>query len=121
MLALAAASRAAAPPLEMPASAEACGRCHGAIHDAWKLSAHASAMESRLFQDALELTEEAIAALDEELAQFRKLEKQRAAQTLEQARTMTKTFTVILFGLGIILIGVAIFLYMRRNPFLPMR
>ena len=34
---------------------------------------------------------------------------------------MTKTFTVILFGLGIILIGVAIFLYMRRNPFLPMR
>ena len=57
MLALACASRAAAPPLEMPASAEACGRCHGAIHDAWKLSAHASAMESRLFQDALELTE----------------------------------------------------------------
>jgi N-acetylglutamate synthase-like GNAT family acetyltransferase len=65
--------------------------------------------------------EEAIAALDKELAQFRELEKQRTAQTLEQARTMTKTFTVILFGLGIILIGVAIFLYMRRNPFLPMR
>ena len=65
--------------------------------------------------------EEAIAAFDEELAQFRKLEKQRAAQTLEQARAMTKTFTVILFALGIILIGVAIFLFMRRNPFLPTR
>ena len=65
--------------------------------------------------------EEAIAALDEELAQFRESEKQRTAQTLEQARTMTKTFTVIIFVLGIILIGVAIFLFMRRNPFLPMR
>ena len=65
--------------------------------------------------------EEAIAALDKELAQFRESEKQRTAQTLEQARTMTKTFTVIIFVLGIILIGVAIFLFMRRNPFLPMR
>ncbi len=65
--------------------------------------------------------EEAIAALDKELAQFRESEKQRTAQTLDQARTMTKTFTVILFALGIILIGVAIFLFMRSNPFLPMR
>jgi N-acetylglutamate synthase-like GNAT family acetyltransferase len=62
--------------------------------------------------------EEAIAALDNELAQFRELEKQRTAQTLEQARTMTKTFTVIMFALGIILIGLAFFLFMRRNPFL---
>src|SRR5208283_229980 len=52
--------------------------------------------------------EEAIATLDKELARFRELEKQRTAETLEQARTMTKTFTVILFALGIILIGVAI-------------
>jgi len=65
--------------------------------------------------------EEAIATLDKELARFRELEKQRTAETLEQARTMTKTFTVILFALGIILIGVAIFLFMRRNPFLPLR
>jgi hypothetical protein len=47
----------AVQPLDMPASAEACGRCHRAIHEAWKSSAHAGAMESRLFQDALELTE----------------------------------------------------------------
>jgi N-acetylglutamate synthase-like GNAT family acetyltransferase len=60
--------------------------------------------------------EEAIAALDKELAQFRESEKKRTAEMLEQARTMTKTFTV-----GIILIGIAIFLFMRRNPFLPMR
>jgi N-acetylglutamate synthase-like GNAT family acetyltransferase len=65
--------------------------------------------------------EEAIAALDKELAQFRESEKKRTAEMLEQARTMTKTFTVILFALGIILIGIAIFLFMRRNPFLPMR
>jgi hypothetical protein len=45
--------------LESPASAEICGRCHQAILDAWKLSAHAHAMESRLFQDALEVAETA--------------------------------------------------------------
>jgi predicted CXXCH cytochrome family protein len=38
-------------------SAEICGRCHRAIHDAWKNSSHAQAMESRLFQDALEMAE----------------------------------------------------------------
>ncbi len=38
-------------------SAETCGSCHRAIHEAWKRSAHAAAMESRLFQDALELAE----------------------------------------------------------------
>ncbi len=43
--------------MEPPASAEACGRCHRAIHEAWKTSAHARAMESRLFQDALEQAE----------------------------------------------------------------
>jgi len=43
---------------ESPASAEICGRCHRAIHGAWKESAHARAMESRLFQDALELAEQ---------------------------------------------------------------
>src|SRR5713101_5127330 len=43
--------------LESPTSAEFCGRCHQAILGAWKLSAHAQAMESRLFQDALEAAE----------------------------------------------------------------
>jgi Cytochrome c554 and c-prime len=43
--------------LDIPSSAEACGRCHRAIHEAWKTSAHSRAMESRLFQDSLELAE----------------------------------------------------------------
>ncbi len=43
--------------MEPPDTAEACGRCHRAIHDAWKTSAHAKSMESRLFQDALEMAE----------------------------------------------------------------
>jgi hypothetical protein len=47
----------AAETLDTPASAEACGRCHRAIHEAWKSSVHASAVESPLFQDALDLTE----------------------------------------------------------------
>ncbi|HEX6851277.1 MAG TPA: cytochrome c family protein [Candidatus Polarisedimenticolaceae bacterium] len=43
-------SRAAMP---QPASAEICGDCHRAIAEGWKKSAHARAMESRLFQEAL--------------------------------------------------------------------
>ena len=45
------------PELEKISSAELCGRCHRAIHEAWKTSAHARAMESRLFQDVLEMAE----------------------------------------------------------------
>jgi hypothetical protein len=41
-----------------PASSERCGACHRAIHEAWKSSSHARAMESRLFQDALEMAVE---------------------------------------------------------------
>jgi hypothetical protein len=93
-----------------PANAETLAR----LPDEWKCS------EEKWLTIQLK-DEEAIATLDKELAQFRELEKQRTAQTLEQARTMTKTFTVILFALGTILIGAAIFLFMRRNPFLPPR
>lgn len=48
---------AAAADLKPPSSAELCGDCHRAIHAGWKKSAHATAMESRLFQDALKLAE----------------------------------------------------------------
>jgi len=44
---------AMAADLKPPSSAELCGDCHRAIFDGWKRSAHATAMESRLFQDAL--------------------------------------------------------------------
>lgn len=40
-----------------PRTAEYCGGCHRAIYDGWKKSAHAAAMESRVFQDAVELAE----------------------------------------------------------------
>ncbi len=46
---------AGAAGLQTPSSAEACGDCHRAIFQGWKKSAHAAAMESRLFQDALRL------------------------------------------------------------------
>jgi len=48
---------ALAVDLKPPSSAELCGDCHRAIFDGWKRSAHATAMESRLFQDALKLAE----------------------------------------------------------------
>lgn len=43
--------------LEPISSAEICGSCHRSIHEAWKQSGHARAMDSRLFQDALALAE----------------------------------------------------------------
>ena len=42
---------------ESPASGAICARCHRAIYEAWKSSAHAQAMESSTFQDALALAE----------------------------------------------------------------
>lgn len=54
LLASAGMGMAAVPPAS---SAENCGGCHRAIQEAWKQSSHAVAMESRLFQDSLELAE----------------------------------------------------------------
>ena len=48
-------SHVTAGTLESPGSAEVCGRCHRAIHESWKTSTHSQAMESRLFQDALDM------------------------------------------------------------------
>jgi len=53
LLPLLMAATAAADTLEVMSSAEICGSCHRAIHSVWKPAAHAAAMESRLFQDAL--------------------------------------------------------------------
>ena len=44
-----------ATELHPPSSAEVCGACHREIFAGWKRSAHASAMESWLFQDALKM------------------------------------------------------------------
>jgi len=40
---------------QSPSTAEYCGDCHREIFEGWKQSAHAAAMESRLFQDALKM------------------------------------------------------------------
>ena len=40
-----------------PQTAEYCGDCHRAIYEGWKQSVHATAMESRVFQDALKMAE----------------------------------------------------------------
>ena len=58
---------AVADKLPAPASAELCGRCHRAIHQAWKTSAHAVAMTSQVFLDAQQ------AAYDEFGAEARKI------------------------------------------------
>ena len=65
--------------------------------------------------------EEAFATLEKELELFRESEKKRSAQTLDQARTMTTIITVIAFVVGVVLIGVAIYLFVRRGSSLPMR
>jgi N-acetylglutamate synthase-like GNAT family acetyltransferase len=65
--------------------------------------------------------EEAMATLEKELEAFRESGKKRAAEAVEQARTMTTTITIIAFILGIVLIGIAIYLFVRRGSSLPMR
>ena len=57
LVVLAAAAPVSAVDLPAPASAELCGDCHRAIQEGWRESAHASAMTSRLFQDALKMAE----------------------------------------------------------------
>jgi hypothetical protein len=49
---------AAATKLKTPSSAEVCGDCHRAIFEGWEKSAHAHAVDSRLFLDALTLAEQ---------------------------------------------------------------
>jgi N-acetylglutamate synthase-like GNAT family acetyltransferase len=70
---------------------------------------------------ALQLKNEtALADLEKELTTFKESEKQRNAQTLEQARTLRTIITVIGFGVGILCLGVLIYLLMHRNPFSQM-
>ena len=63
--------------------------------------------------------EEAIATAEKELAVFRESEKKHAAEVLGQARTLTTTITVIGFAIGIAMIGVDFYLFLRRGLSLP--
>ena len=65
-------------------------------------------------------SEAALATLEKELMTFRELERQRTAQTQDQARTMTTIITVIGFVIGITLIGFAFYLLVRRGSLFPM-
>jgi hypothetical protein len=62
-------------------------------------------------------SEAALATLEKQLTTFRESEKQRTNQTLEQARTLRTIITVIGFGVGILCLGVLLYLLVRRNPF----
>jgi N-acetylglutamate synthase-like GNAT family acetyltransferase len=61
--------------------------------------------------------EEAIAELEKELASFRESERQQSAQTLDQARALRTIITVIGFGVGILCLGVLLYLLVHGNPF----
>jgi N-acetylglutamate synthase-like GNAT family acetyltransferase len=63
--------------------------------------------------------EEAMATLEKELETFRELGKKQVVEAMEQARTMTTTITIIAFAVGIVLIGIAIFMLARRGLSLP--
>jgi N-acetylglutamate synthase-like GNAT family acetyltransferase len=61
--------------------------------------------------------EKALADLEKDLASFRESEKKHTTQTLEQARTLRTIITVVGFGVGILCLGVLLYLLVRRNPF----
>ncbi len=82
------------------------------LPDAWKSS------EGKWYTLQLK-SEAALATLEKELTTFRESEKQRTAQTHDQARTLTTIITVVGFAIGIALIGFAFYLLVRRGSFLP--
>lgn len=63
--------------------------------------------------------EEAIAKLEKDLAEFKEEGKKRTAETLDQARSLTTTITIIGFSVAAVLIGIAFFLFVRRILSLP--
>ncbi len=44
-------------------------------------------------------------------------EKKQTAHVLEKARTLKTIITVVGFTIGILCIGIAIYLFIHRNPF----
>jgi len=86
-----------------PASAETVSR----LPEEWK------GLAGQWFTSQLK-DEEALVALEKELASFRKLEKQRTAQTLGQARTFKNILTVFLFAVFFLCLCVAGYLLLRN-------
>jgi N-acetylglutamate synthase-like GNAT family acetyltransferase len=90
-----------------PANAEILSR----LPDEWKAS------EGKWL--TLELKNEAAvtAALENKFAGFLDAEKKQTARVAEKARTLKTVITVIGFTIGILCIGIAIYLLIHRNPF----
>ena len=67
----------------------------------------------------LELKNEEVitAALENKLAGFLDAEKKQTAQVLEKAKTLRTVVTVVGFTIGILCIGLAIYLFAHHNPF----
>ncbi|HEX5399561.1 MAG TPA: hypothetical protein VFY06_10990 [Verrucomicrobiae bacterium] len=64
--------------------------------------------------------EEAVAAaLETRFAGFMDAEKQQTARVADKARFLKNVVTIVGFAIGILCFAVAIYLFVRRNPFSP--
>ena len=56
-------------------------------------------------------------ALKTKFVGFMDAEKQQTARVVEKARTLKTVITIVCFTIGILCIGIAIYLFVHRNPF----
>jgi len=75
------------------------------------------AFEGSWFTLELKNEEAVTAALGTKFAGFMDAEKKQTARVAEKARTLKTIITIVGFAVGISCIGLAIYLFMHRNPF----
>jgi N-acetylglutamate synthase-like GNAT family acetyltransferase len=90
-----------------PANAEILSR----LPDEWKTS------EGKWFTLQLKDEEAVAAALENKFAGFMDAEKKQIAHVFEKARALKTFVTVFGFTIGILCIGIAIYLFIHHNPF----
>lgn len=90
-----------------PADAEILQR----LPEEWKTS------EDKWLTLELKNEEAVAAALENKFAGFMEAEKMQTARVAEKARTLKTAVTVVGFGIGILCIGIAIYLFVHHNPF----
>jgi N-acetylglutamate synthase-like GNAT family acetyltransferase len=90
-----------------PANAEILSR----LPDEWKTS------EGQWLTLELKNEEAVTSALETKFAGFMDTEKKQTALVAEKARTLNHIITVIGFAVGILCIGIAIYLLVHHNPF----
>jgi N-acetylglutamate synthase-like GNAT family acetyltransferase len=88
-----------------PANAEILSR----LPDEWK------SFEGQWFTLELKNEEAITAALEGKFAGFMDTEKKQTSLVAEKARTLNRIITVIGFAIGIVCVGIAIYLLMHRN------